>query len=602
MNYSIHFSKTFLFLILFFLLSLNAKALVKYDEGRIIINGIQLLQDSEDDSAYYYLPDYPRIAINDAGNFEIMCIKYISQDGRASGGLFHALIQFDLPEEVIKNLEKELKKRVGGAHIVGPVPLQQVLENGEDGLAGFKIVSSILTDTDGENSFTSNLVTSGHAPLLPGSKAAIAAKLSQEGATLLWESLQGETSDVSVVVNGYYEAKVKAYNAVITAEMSTIYEHFSKIYSYQEGFTKRQLRKISDEMVQNQVINIEVFDRSKGLGVKTDDISGILDVITDKLTELMFDAEAGWAKQPEKETAVEQGQIKGRQKRGWFSKVFGGARNEKYVSDNQLVIKKREDIKVNKFYMNLSKATTIKVPVFSSGNIGGLYQTLKEEQEDKYFRIVNLEDVDFLKREIIFQLDGNYIESFNEVLNAVTVTFKKSYGENQNDVTRDVVLKRDDLLKGINYKTISYPRLGIRGSEWLDYEYKLSWNLKGGSENIQFPSAKDKWIKSNEASIALNPPFIKKSVQVDADRGIFKEEGINSCTVRFFVILNGEPVSQKMLILRVGDVENTANVNLYYDKNEPIVYQITWYMRNKQKQQEAVPLEGDYIFLMPPQD
>lgn len=601
MNYSKAFFKTILFGVLFFLISFNAKALVKYDEGRIIINGIQLLQDTEDETAYYYLPDYPRIAINEAGNFEIMCLKYVGQDGQASGGLFHALIQFDLPDEVIKDLEKELQKRVGGGHIVGPVPLQQVLENGEEGIAGFKIVSSILTDTDGENSFTSNLVTSGHAPLLPGSKAAIAAKLNQEGATLLWESLQGETSDVSVVVNGYYEAKVKAYNAIITAEMSTIYEHFSKLYSFQENFTKRQLRKISDEMVQNQVIHIEAFDRSKGLGVKTDDMSGILDIITDKLTELMFDSETGWAKQPEKETAVEQGQIKGRQKRGWFSKVFGGARNEKYVSDNQLVIKKREDIKVNKFYMNLSKATTIKVPVFSSGNIGGLYQTLKEEQEGKYFRIVNLEDVDFLKRDIIFQLDGNYIESFNEVLNAVTVTFKKSYGENQNDVTRDIVLKRDDLVKGVDYKTITYPRLGIMGSEWLDYEYKVSWNLKGGTKNIQFPTAKDKWLQSNEASVALNPPFVKRMLQVDADRSSFKENSINSCTVRFFVILNGEPVSQKMLILRAGDVENTAKVNLYYDKNEPIVYQVTWYMGNKQIQQDAVPLEGDYIFLIPPQ-
>ncbi len=584
-----------------FFLSINTRAQVKYDEGRLIIDGIQLLQDSTDDTAYYYLPDYPRISKNEAGNFEIMCIKYIGQDGNASGGLFHALIQFDLPEEIVKELEKALKEKVSGGHIVGPVPLRQVLKDGEEGIAGFKIVSSILTDTDGENSFTSNIITSGHAPLLPGSKAAIAAKLSQEGATLLWESLQGETSDVSVVINGFYEAKVKAYNAVITAEMSTIYEHFSKLYSYQEGYTKRQLRKISDELVQNQVINIDVFDRSKGLGVKTDDTAAILDIITDKITELMFDSKTGWSKQPEKETAIEQGQIKGRQKRGWFSKTFGGARNEKYVSDNQLVIKKRENIKVNTFYLNLNKSTTIRVPVFSSGNIGGLYTALKEENGDKYFRIVNLEDVDFSKRDVFFQLDGNFVESFNEVLNTVSVTFKKTYVENQNDVTRDIIIKRDDLEKGASLKKISYPRLGVLGSEWLDYEYKLSWNLKGTPESIRVPTANDTWIKSNEALVALNPPFLKKLVQIDADRSIFKEKGINSCSVRFFVILNGEAISQKTLVLRLGDVENTSKINLYYDKNEPIIYQVTWYIGNMTKQQEAVPLEGDYIFLIPPQ-
>ncbi len=140
------------------------------------------------------------------------------------------------------------------------------------------------------------------------------------------------------------------------------------------------------------------------------------------------------------------------------------------------------------------------------------------------------------------------------------------------------------------------------GSEWLDYDYKLSWNLKGGTDNIHFPTSKDKWLSSNEASIALNPPFIKKLIQVDADRSIFKEENVNSCTVRFFVILNGEPKSQKMLILRAGDVENTSKLNLYCDKDEPIVYQVTWYIGNEQKQQQALPLEGDYIFLMPPQE
>jgi len=603
MAYSHAIYKNLLVGIFVLMVSFTTNAQVNYDTGRIIIDGIQLLQDSEDESSYYYLPDYPRISVNENDNFEIMCIKYIGQEGNASGGLFHALIQFDLPTEVVKELDDELKLQVGaGAKIAGPVPLRQALKDGEEGIAGFKIVSSILTDTDGENSFTSNLVTSGHAPFMPGSKAAIAAKLTQEGATLLWESLQGETSDVSVVVNGFYEAKVKAYNAIITAEMSTIYEHFSKVYSFQEGFTKRQLRKISDEMLQNQVLNIEVFDRSKGLGVKTDDVQAILDIVTDKLMELMFDSKTGWSQQPKKETTVDKGQLKGRQKRGFFSKIFGGARNEKYVSDNQLVIKKREDIKINKFYMNLSKATTIKVPVYSSGNIGGLYQTLKEEQGDKYFRVVNLEDADFSKRDVLFQLDGNYVESFNEILNAVTVSFKKTYGDDQNDVTRDIVLNRDDLLNGINYKSISYPRLGLMGSEWLDYEYKLSWNLKGGTENIHFPASQDQWLSSNEAAITLNPPFVKKLIQVDADRSLFMEEDVNSCTIRFFVILNGEPVSQKMLILRAGDVENTSKVNLYYDKEEPIVYQVTWYIGNETKQQNAVPLEGDYIFLMPPQE
>ena len=586
------------------LLPIGLMCQVNYDEGRLMINGIQLLQDSNQPDTYYYIPDYPRLATKEDGDFELMCTKYIGQEGNASGGLFHTLIQFDLPEEVLNELEKELKEKKGGAKIAGPVPMKQALKDGEDGIASFKIVSSILNNVDGKNPFTQNVITSGHAPLYKNSKAAIAAKLNQEGATLLWESLQGKTSDISVVVSGYYEAKVKGYNAVVSADMSTIYEHYSKVYSNQKEYTKRQMRKITDEMVQQQKLNIDVFDRSSGLGIKTDDMSSILSLITDKLIELMFDAEMGWAKQPEKETAVEQGQLLGRRKRGFFSKVFGGARDEKYVTDNQFVLKNRSDIKVNKFYLNLSKSTTIKVPVYSSGNISGLYEVFKEDpsSKDKYFRVVNLDDVDFSKREIIFQLDGEYVDTFNEILNSVTVSFKKHYGEDHSDVTKDIIINRTDLEAGKDYKNIFYPRLGIKESDWLDYEYQISWNLKGNNKTIRLPKSEDKWLKANDASIALTPPFKKRTVQIDADRTFFKDAEVQACSVRFFTILNGQPNPQGTVVLRKNDTENTSKINLYHDANEPVAYQVNWYKKSGPTTESLKSLDSDYLFLLPPSE
>ena len=586
------------------LLPIGLMCQVNYDEGRLMINGIQLLQDSNQPDTYYYIPDYPRLATKEDGDFELMCTKYIGQEGNASGGLFHTLIQFDLPEEVLNELEKELKEKKGGAKIAGPVPMKQALKDGEDGIASFKIVSSILNNVDGKNPFTQNVITSGHAPLYKNSKAAIAAKLNQEGATLLWESLQGKTSDISVVVSGYYEAKVKGYNAVVSADMSTVYEHYSKVYSNQKEYTKRQMRKITDEMVQQQKLNIDVFDRSSGLGIKTDDMSSILSLITDKLIELMFDAEMGWAKQPEKETAVEQGQLLGRRKRGFFSKVFGGARDEKYVTDNQFVLKNRSDIKVNKFYLNLSKSTTIKVPVYSSGNISGLYEVFKEDpsSKDKYFRVVNLDDVDFSKREIIFQLDGEYVDTFNEILNSVTVSFKKHYGEDHSDVTKDIIINRTDLEAGKDYKNIFYPRLGIKESDWLDYEYQISWNLKGNNKTIRLPKSEDKWLKANDASIALTPPFKKRTVQIDADRTFFKDAEVQACSVRFFTILNGQPNPQGTVVLRKNDTENTSKINLYHDANEPVAYQVNWYKKSGPTTESLKSLDSDYLFLLPPSE
>lgn len=591
--------KIHILIFLIYLISAPATAIVKYDEGRIMIAGVQLLQSLEDSLAYYYLPQYPRLSTKPDGAFEFLCIKYIGQGGEeTNGGIFHALVEFSLPQEVLDSLTIQLNEMVPGAKIAGPVPLQQALEEGKEGLASFKVISAILNNSAGEDAFTSNVITSGFAPLLPGSKAAIAAKLNQAGATLLWESMTGTTSDVSVAIQGYYVAAVKAYNAVVNAEMSTIYTHYSKIKNDQSGYTRNQLRKISDELVQDQVLNIDVFDQSTGLGVDSKDMEGILELITDKLIELMFDAEAGWAKQPDREVAVEANQIKGRQDRGWFDSVFGGTEDTKYYSDHQFVLKKREDIRVNKFYLNLSKSTTIKVPVYTSGNLGGLYNALGDK--DQYFKVVNLDDPDFQQRDVHFQVDGNYAESFGEILNFVSVNFRKIYGGNKSDVTGDLNFNIKDIESGANHKSLKYPRLGSEGSEWLDYEYQVSWSFKGNNKTVRQPPFESQWIAAKAPTISLIPPFMKRIIEIDADRSFFQEADIRSVVVKFYTVLAGKPQLLKTLTLRSSDAENTAKSSLYHDPGEPLAYQLVWFSPTGKVETQLKELKEPYLFLTPP--
>lgn len=574
-------------------------ATVKYDEGRMQIDGIQLLQDSEDNNAYYYLTRFVKLAQKEDGSYELLCIKYIGENEAASGGIFHALVEFSLPQDIVDEVEAKLKTLVGeNAKIVGPVPMRQYKNEGDNEIGKFDVVSSILTDTEGEEAFTSNVLTSGFAPLLPNSKAAIAAKLTPSGATLLWESLLGSTSDVSVSVHAYYEAVVKGYNAIITAEASSIYEHYSRVSNIQGGFSKREMRNITDEMIQDQIIKVEVFDRSEGLGVDTKDMQGITDIVTEKLIELMFDTQTGWAKKPDTEVAVEAGQIKGRQERGWFSSVFGGKDNTEYYSDNQYVRKKKEDIRMNKFYLNLSKSTTIKVPVHTSGNIAGIYDEMKDD--NKYFRVVNLADSDFQKRTVHFQVDGGFINAFNEILNSVSVSFRKTYKDGNDDATGDLLFTQKDLIEGKDFKQIIYPRLGITGSEWMDFEYKISWNLKGEPKPIEIPKASNLWKKDNASLIALVPPFKKINIEIDADRDAFKASGIRTVTVRFLVILNSKAEAQKTVILRDSDTENTEKIALYHDEDEPLAYQVTWYAKQGKYVEQIKELREDYVFLMTP--
>src|SRR5574338_1024910 len=159
-------------------------ALVNFDQGQRTIKRFQLLQDTSHPNVYYYVPKFPRLATRDDGTLEFLCLKYVDATGTANGGLFHALIEFSLPPEIVVDLEKELKKDVPQARIAGPVPLMQTMENGEEGIGSFQVVSAVLADKE-KGGFSRSLITSGKAPLTPGSKAVVAAMLNQQGATLL---------------------------------------------------------------------------------------------------------------------------------------------------------------------------------------------------------------------------------------------------------------------------------------------------------------------------------------------------------------------------------------------------------------------------------
>ena len=581
------------------LMPVDLFAVVKYDEGRVMIDGIQLLQDNTNPLEYYYLPRYPKLAKNEDGSFEFLCIKYVGENKESSGGLFHALIEYTLPDSLVKIIGNKLAQEKPGAVIVGPVPLMQAFNDGQEGVGSFQVVSAILSKEGGEDKFTRTVITSGHAPLTPGSKAVVASLLTPEGATLLWNSMQGATSNVSVSIHAYYEAAVKSYNAVVKAEMSTIYEHFSRVYGVQQDYTKRQLRKIVDDLKQDGTLTIDVFDRTSALGIKDNELDAVLSLVTDKLVELMFNAESGWSQEPEREVAVEPGQFKGRQNESWFSRTFLGSKDTKYYTDNQYVMKKREDIRTKTFYMNLSQSTTVKVPVYSSGNLGGLFSTL----DSRYFRIVDMNDPAFQIRDLHFQIDGDYVDSFQDIINFVSVNFRKKYDANHDDQTKQIIINYQDVKSGNTIRSINYPRLGFTSSDWLDYEYQIGWSIKGENKTLKIPEGQDRWVRSNEPAISLRPPFDKRVLELDADRGLFRDAGVVTAVIDFATVLAGNVRKYRSISLKAGDAGNSVSTAIYHDGGEEIVYRVTWYNKNgRQYRTELQVLDSDYLYLVPPSE
>ncbi len=518
---------------------------VKFDSGRYEIMGVQLLQDYQDDSAFYYLPKYPRLATNEDGTLEFLCLKYVDPKGQASGGLFHCLVEFTLPPETVLLLEKELQKKHQGARIVGPVALLPAKKEAEDQPGSFEVVSAVLNDK-APGGMTRTVITSGSAPLTPGSKAAVAAILNPNGATLLWNSLSGPTSDVSISINAYYEAVVTAFNARVTCDVSTVYKHFSSIYNSQHDYTKRQIRQITDDLQRTGDLKVESLDRGAGLGIKTDDMAKLLDLITSKLTELMFDTKTGFAADPEREAAVEQGQLLGRKERSWLSRTFGGTDDTKYYTDDQWVIKDRKDIKHNLFTINLSKNGTVKVPVSTAGNIHGLYDALKDDP--RYFRIVNMDDPAFQTRTIHFQVDGDFVDSFADTINFVAVNLRKKYKSGQSDVTAAIRFDPDTVKKGTTVQGITYPRLAESGKDMMDYEYQVVWSIHD-RPSIKVPAG-EAWTSTQDPAVSLVPPFEKVQIEIDADRQNFKDKSAQTCVVEFKYPLVGKSQTARRATLR----------------------------------------------------
>ncbi|MFO7964872.1 MAG: hypothetical protein R6U50_13190 [Desulfobacterales bacterium] len=565
-----------------------AWALVNYEAGQLELNGILLLQDAGDPDVYYYLPPAPRVSERKDGGLELSLVKFIDPKGDTSGGLLHMLVTFTLPEDELKNLREALKQENGKARIAGPIPLHQ------DEEGSFTIISGSLSD----KGFTRSLISSGRAPVTPGSKAAVAATLSPHGATLLWESLSKPTSDVSVALRTYYEAVLPSFQAKISAEISTVYEHFSRVKNRQENYTKRQLRDIMDELVREGVIHVEIFDRlPEDAAAKA--MQNLVDLATTKLTEIIFDQQTGFTAIPEKEQAVESGQIAGRQKKGWLARLFTSSGNQKYYTDNQYVLKERSDVNRAVFHINLTRRAVVKVPMDTAGNISGLYREFRENPE--MFRVVNLADPAFQKREVYFHIDGDFSGVFEDMMNYAGVSILKTYNDHE-DATGELIFTREDIREGRLSKSWRYARLGEKDDAWLDYGYRTTWSLQGRNR-ITYPKKEGEWIKSGDPIITIAPPLARMDLELDADRFLFEDAGIRSATVEVkYKMFNKELPPRRLAVMRVTDAESVSKSVVFHDPGEPVFYRVNWYASKGQPiKGEWQKLEGTYLVLMPPE-
>jgi hypothetical protein len=108
------------------------------------------------------------------------------------------------------------------------------------------------------------------------------------------------------------------------------------------------------------------------------------------------------------------------------------------------------------------------------------------------------------------------------------------------------------------------------------------------------------WIPSSDPAISLTPPFQKRIVEIDADRSLFKKDSIATAVVEFASILVGRPRLLGKVTLRADDAGSSSKIAVYHDKNEDVVYHVSWYVRKGQVNAPLQLLNNDYLFLVPP--
>ncbi|WNJ19649.1 hypothetical protein [Pontibacter sp. G13] len=588
---------------------------ILFDKG-VAAGELNVFPVLNSDTDFRYLSDKVQVAKHPDGSPMFSFIKYVrntdTEGGSSSitesneaGGVVHAVVTLEVPEDMRRNAERELQRIRPGAKLVGPI----IYKSGT-----IALISSVAAE-DGQ--LAEKVVGIGSAPILEGQKAAVSVMLTKEGADILWATFQTGTPDLSfqfeMDVAGYLSPK----NVTIEANFDQIYRHRSFEAAAVTPVFAAEIKTAFDELANsgaikvtqigedaaldamretayNQLVNL-MFDKVGGQGLETfaqlansQNQTSMVDRATNMLTAARTEARAENKRLRDEAAAKAERERQHRQQAARLMDSLYRARGLQYSElspDSQdseedeveqvpipgIAIAASFVMKTVKrsgsYKIDLNKYTEDTRTFPFADNVGTTLNSC-----ESCFARVNLDDDLYKQRELSASLQDINSDDFGSYVSNVEVVLRKQH--QGGDVTlADLVINQSRFNDFGNSFELSYGwKQDVNRSEWLTYDYKTRWNFSGGV------SVETDWQTGDFGSIPLYPPLKKQTVFVDVDPFLVSDQNVRAVEVKLYYKHGERELSKTVQIRTAGNILSQSVDLIQPDGTESFDYQITWFV------------------------
>lgn len=530
-----------------------AEAVVLDDDRRISVkldDGTDVVLYGEAGNAreigWYYLPPRLTVAMSDDGRPEFLFMKFITgtnTDGSGvSGALLHFLVKWGLTAEQEAELRRRIEAEHGGV-LKGAAPL--FAATGTD--PGFSIVSATLQDGQRRE----QLVSSGAAPLMPGGKAAAAARLDALGAQLLAKTFEPESTitDVTAVFNLAYETQMPAAKGQVVIDWSRIEQDIQRIQAeYSRTVAGREkgttgcflffcttsesnvYRYSYDEMrneyhylMEQRYITFEFEER-------------VADERVEKIREAFINYFINSMSQPAEAPAANRTS----EDEGEEDDDLGIRTGAQYTYN---VNKIKTGIQRGRQVFRMDYKLTLRWPLQVVGNLKSWYAEVASDPHA--VQSVVLDDPMFEWRDILFLVDAEDKDLYGSEINFTTINVRKQRADGsvfEDAITIDEAHLRDKGTRALlNYARGADPDSGT-------YEYKVQMSFRGGKRWPENPT----WHRGDWEGVSIASPLSRRILELEADLAELQAAGVTRVTAQVRYPKLGEEAEQNIQLSVAG--------------------------------------------------